>query len=123
MTNQVLDLNQKDVVQYKALLLNHSDLKEFDSLVKCVTEGTQLSLLDSVTTEFSKLCIDIHHTTYQVVFAPISVHLDIVQNAQTWSQFDGSTMHDLPDYSFAPQEYITQVNCYISSSKIICFSC
>ncbi|CAH1108801.1 unnamed protein product [Psylliodes chrysocephalus] len=113
LTNQVLDLNQKDVVQYKALLLNHSDLKEFDSLVKCVTEGTQLSLLDSVTTEFSKLCIDIHHTTYQVVFAPISVHLDIVQNAQTWSQFDGSTMHDLPDYSFAPQEYITQIGQYL----------
>ncbi|CAG9855604.1 unnamed protein product [Phyllotreta striolata] len=113
LTNQVLDLNQKEVVQYKKLLLDASDLKEFDCLVNCVTEGTKLSLLDSVTTEFSKLCIDIHHTTYQVVLAPIAVQLDVVQNSQTWNQFDGSTMHDLPDYSFAPQEYITQIGQYL----------
>uniref|UniRef100_A0A6P7F1E8 Conserved oligomeric Golgi complex subunit 7 n=1 Tax=Diabrotica virgifera virgifera TaxID=50390 RepID=A0A6P7F1E8_DIAVI len=113
LTNQVLELNQKEVLQYKILLLRHSNLKEFDSLVKCVTEGTQLSLLDSVTSEFAKLCIDIHHTTYQVVFAPISVQLDTVQSPQTWSQYDGAAVSDLPDYSFAPQEYITQIGQYL----------
>ncbi|XP_057670928.1 conserved oligomeric Golgi complex subunit 7 [Diorhabda carinulata] len=113
LTNQILDLNQKETVNFKILLLNESDLKEFDSLVKCVTEGTRLSLLDSVTSEFVRLSGDIHHTTYQVVFAPISVHLDVVQAPNTWNQFEGSTMNDLPDYSFVPQEYITQIGQYL----------
>jgi hypothetical protein len=111
-TATILEINQnKDQFEYKYLLLNAADRKEYESLVKCVTEGTQLSLLDHVNTEFNKLCSDIHHTTYQVVFAPISVQLDVVQAPKTWTQFANSTLHnsDLPDYSFSPQEYITQV--------------
>lgn len=113
LTGAILEINQKDhLIDFKFLLLDSSDLKEFESLVKCVTEGTKLSLLDHVTSEFGRLCSDIHHTTYQVVFAPISVHLDVVQSPKTWAQFTNSTLHnsDLPDYSFTPQEYITQVN-------------
>lgn len=112
LTSSVLHLNKRTAkVDYKYLLLNQTDLKEFESLVKCVTEGTQLSLLDHVTTEFNKLCSDIHHTTYQVVYAPISVHLDIVQSPKIWEQFASTSLHnsDLPEYSFTPQEYITQV--------------
>lgn len=112
-TSSVLEL-KTTTVKYKHLLLNQSDLKEFDSLVKCVTEGTQLSLLDHVTTEFNKICSDIHHTTYQVVYAPISRHLEIVQSPKLWEQFISSSLHnsDLPEYSFTPQEYITQVFFY-----------
>ncbi|KAJ8983014.1 hypothetical protein NQ317_014311 [Molorchus minor] len=116
LTNAVLELNQKEtLIEYKYLLLNPADLKEFESLVKCVTEGTQLSLLDHVTIEFNKLCVDIHHTTYQVVFAPLAVHLDVVQSPQTWTPYANSTLHnsDLPDYSFTPQEYITQIGQYL----------
>lgn len=112
LTNTVLHLNKKrSKVNYKLLLLNQTDLKEFESLVKCVTEGTQLLLLDQVTTEFNKLCSDIHHTTYQVVYGPISLQLDIVQSPAVWEQFASSSLHnsDLPEYSFSPQEYITQV--------------
>ncbi|KAG5873515.1 hypothetical protein JTB14_026601 [Gonioctena quinquepunctata] len=115
LTFEVLNLNKKKNLQYKILLLEPSDLREFDSLVKCVTEGTRLSLLDSVMTEFQKLCADIYHTTYQVLFTPISEHLEVVHSAETWSQFDNSTMYnsDLPDYSFSPQEYITQIGQYL----------
>ncbi|KAJ8961428.1 hypothetical protein NQ318_014675 [Aromia moschata] len=116
LTNAVLELNQKEtLIEYKYLLLNPADLKEFESLVKCVTEGTQLSLLDHVTTEFNRLCAEIHNTTYQVVFAPISKHLEVVQSPQTWAQYTNSTLHnsDLPDYSFTPQEYITQIGQYL----------
>lgn len=101
---------------YKYLLLHSSDRKEYESLLKCVTEGTQLLLLDHVTTEFNKLCSDIHHTTYQVVFAPISTQLEVVQLSKTWAQFSSSlSTADLPDYSFTPQEYITQVRIAINS--------
>lgn len=121
LTANVLELNQKEtVVEYKYLLLNANDRKEFDSLVKCVTDGTQLSLLDHVTTEFSKICADIHHTTYQVVFTPISLQLGIVSSAKTWAQFSNSIMHnaDLPDYSFSPQEYITQVRIFFKNLQL-----
>lgn len=113
LTHSIVMLNQKEAdLDYKNLLLTPSDLREFESLIKCVTEGIQLSLLDHVTTEFNRLCADIHHTTFQVVFTPISSQLDVVQAPQTWSQFASSSLHnsELPDYSFTPQEYITQVS-------------
>lgn len=112
LTTSVLELSKKNSkIDFKNLFLSQGDLKELESLVKCVTEGTQLSLLDHVTTEFNKLCFDIHHTTYQVVYAPISLHLDVVQSPKIWEQFASSALHnsDLPEYSFTPQEYITQV--------------
>lgn len=116
LTLTILGLNKKDAtVEYKNLLLDDNNLREYESLVKCVTEGTQLSLLDHVTTEFNKLCTDIHHTTYQVVFGPIASQLDVVSAVETWTQFDNSSIHnsDLPDYSFSPQEYITQIGQYL----------
>lgn len=105
-------LEQDDSDEYKHLLLNADDRKEYESLLKCVAEGTQLSLLDHVSTEFSKLCADVHHTTYQVVFTPISAQLEVVPLAKTWVQFSNSGINtsELPDYSFSPQEYITQVS-------------
>lgn len=115
LTATVLELNQTDtVVEYKHLLLNTIERKEYESLVKCVMEGTQLSLLDHVTVEFSKLCSDIHHTMYHVVFTPIPLQLASIQNPKLWAQVNDALLGnaDLPDYSFSPQEYITQVNPY-----------
>ncbi|KAL3278698.1 hypothetical protein HHI36_016232 [Cryptolaemus montrouzieri] len=115
------NLNRKyDNVEYKYLMLNTETRKEFDSLVKCVTEGTKLSLLDQVNNLFVSLCSDIHNTTYQIVLSPISSQLNIVQSAKTWQQFSSSSVHssDLPDYSLSPQEYITEV-CAISISDRI----
>ena len=84
LTATILETNQnKSQFEYKLLMLNAGDRKEYESLVRCVTEGTQLSLLDHVNAEFNKLCSDIHHTTYQVVFAPIAMQLDVVQAGQT----------------------------------------
>ncbi|KAF5276063.1 hypothetical protein FQA39_LY00859 [Lamprigera yunnana] len=116
LTTTVLELNETDkIIQYKYLLLNNSERKEFESLVKCVTEGTQLSLLDHVLVEFSKLCCDIHHTMYQVVFGPISMQLAVLQSPKIWEHINDSLLGnvDLPDYSFSPQEYITQIGQYL----------
>ncbi|KAF2904970.1 hypothetical protein ILUMI_01213 [Ignelater luminosus] len=116
LTATVLELNQTDtVVEYKHLLLNTTERKEYESLVKCVMEGTQLSLLDHVTVEFSKLCSDIHYTMYQVVFTPIPLQLASIQNPKLWAQVNDALLGntDLPDYSFSPQEYITQIGQYL----------
>ncbi|XP_022909528.1 conserved oligomeric Golgi complex subunit 7 [Onthophagus taurus] len=117
LTLAVLNFNKKDdsfPVEFKYLMLNQTERKEYESLVKCVTEGTKLSLLDHVMNEFNKLCTDIHNVTYQVVFGPISGYLNSVSSSKTWVQFDDpSFMVDLPDYSFSPQEYITQIGQYL----------
>lgn len=114
LTTTLLETGQSNyyaMVEFKYLLLNAPDRKEYESLLKCVTEGTQLSLLDHVSSDFSRMCADIHQTTYQVVFAPIAAQLQIVQSEKTWGQFANSNVNisELPDYSFSPQEYITQV--------------
>ncbi|KAK4882796.1 hypothetical protein RN001_006115 [Aquatica leii] len=116
LTATILELNESDnIINYKYLLLNNSERREYESLVKCVTEGTQLSLLDHVLVEFNKLCYDIHHTMYQVVFAPISLQLSVLQSPKIWEHINESLLGnaDLPDYSFSPQEYITQIGQYL----------
>lgn len=99
------------IVDYKYLLLGVSDRVEYESLIKCITEGMQLSILDHAITEFTKLCADIHHTMYLVVFSPISTQLDSLVSPALWSNFNKTFVNnsELPDYSFSPQEYITQV--------------
>lgn len=105
LTTTALEFNKSDNVnEYKGLLLTDNERKEFESLIKCISEGTELSLLDHVNAEFSRLCSDLHHTTYKVVFAPISTQLEQVKHTNI-----GDISNDLPDYSYSPQEYITQV--------------
>ena len=68
---------------------------------------------EHIALSLNKLCSDVHHTTFQVIFAPISVQLEQVQSAPAWSSINKqatSVAADLPDFSFAPQEYITQVS-------------
>lgn len=115
LTASVLDFNKNSsVVEFKQFFLNTAERKELESLIRCVMDGTQLSLLDQAVSEFNKLCSDIHYTTYQVVFAPISKQLDIIQSTKVWSQISESNLNsELPDYSFSPQEYITQIGQYL----------
>lgn len=74
------------------------------------------TILDSIIKSIQKLCTDLHHTTYEVIFAPIFSQLLLVQKAPAWSLEANKISNlnsDLPDYSFAPQEYITQVGQYL----------
>ncbi|XP_076250469.1 conserved oligomeric Golgi complex subunit 7 isoform X2 [Rhynchophorus ferrugineus] len=75
LTATVLDYNKKATnIKYSLLLLDSDNLREFQSLIKCVTE-----------------------------------------DPETWTQFDTSLLHNsnMPDYSFSPQEYITQIGQYL----------
>jgi hypothetical protein len=74
--------------------------------------GEQTLLEEHIASSLNKLCSDVHRTTFQVIFAPISVQLEQVQSAPAWSSINkqATNVADLPDFSFAPQEYITQVS-------------
>ncbi|KAJ9592818.1 hypothetical protein L9F63_015509, partial [Diploptera punctata] len=123
MTRSLLDISRKlnvqevnSFVQFKKLLLSPSGQKELDTLVSSVQEGEKTLLMEHITTSLNRLCSDVHHTTFQVIFTPISVQLDQVQSAPAWNRDNKQTLTvaaDLPDFSFAPQEYITQIGQYL----------
>ncbi|XP_058793397.1 conserved oligomeric Golgi complex subunit 7 isoform X2 [Phymastichus coffea] len=100
---------------YKSLLLNSSAQKELGEFVESVKTGNK-SILDPTLKSIRKLCSDLHRSTYDVIFAPIFTQLLLVRRAPAWSSDvnKAPTINsDLPDYSFAPQEYITQVGQYL----------
>ncbi|XP_017793947.1 PREDICTED: conserved oligomeric Golgi complex subunit 7 [Habropoda laboriosa] len=101
--------------QYKKLLLNTSSQTELENLVASFQREEE-TILDSIIKSIHKLCSDLHRATYEVIFAPIFTQLLLVQKAPAWSTEANKMTHlsaDLPDYSFAPQEYITQVGQYL----------
>ncbi|KAK2585977.1 hypothetical protein KPH14_010552 [Odynerus spinipes] len=100
--------------RYKKLLLEAAGQTELEDLVASFQKEDK-TILDSIIKPIHKLCSDLHHATYEVIFAPIFTQLLLVQKAPAWSA-ESNKMHlssDLPDYSYAPQEYITQVGQYL----------
>lgn len=91
-------------------------LKEVIFLYHHYLFSEETTILDSIMKSIHKLCSDLHRATYEVIFAPIFTQLLLVQKAPAWST-DASRLSqlsaDLPDYSFSPQEYITQVGQYL----------
>ncbi|KAF3427948.1 hypothetical protein E2986_06079, partial [Frieseomelitta varia] len=101
--------------QYKKLLLNISTQSELENLTASFQKEEE-TILDPIIKSIQKLCSDLHRATYEVIFAPIFTQLLSVQKAPAWSTETNKMTHlsaDLPDYSFAPQEYITQVGQYL----------
>ncbi|XP_046996397.1 conserved oligomeric Golgi complex subunit 7 isoform X1 [Schistocerca americana] len=106
--------NTSPFMQYKQLLLSPDGVKELDNLVVSIQEGGEISIVEPLISSLNKLCSDVHHTTFQVIFEPISSQLEHVQKAPAWSSGSApSVAADLPDFSFTPQEYITQIGQYL----------
>ncbi|XP_011502446.1 PREDICTED: conserved oligomeric Golgi complex subunit 7 [Ceratosolen solmsi marchali] len=101
--------------QYINLLLIPATQIEFQEFVTSI-QKEEKSILNSTLKSIQSLCIDLHRSTYEVIFAPIFTQLLQIKKAPAWSMNldKGSFLSlDLPDYSFAPQEYITQVGQYL----------
>ena len=72
----------------------------------------------------TKLCEDLQATTFSILFHPLAVELSVISNQEltpnmvetvwkdAWAGSD-SRQIDMPDFSFAPQEYITHVGQYL----------
>uniref|UniRef100_A0A1B6JSV6 Conserved oligomeric Golgi complex subunit 7 n=2 Tax=Homalodisca liturata TaxID=320908 RepID=A0A1B6JSV6_9HEMI len=105
----LLSTNRKSsLAEFAPLLLSTSHKSELDQLIASVLSGEQSTLLESVITALEKLCRDVHFTTHQVILAPISAQLE------RWTVDSSDTSApDLPDYSFTPQEFITQIGNYL----------
>ncbi|XP_036140940.1 conserved oligomeric Golgi complex subunit 7 isoform X1 [Monomorium pharaonis] len=113
--NKLQNTNGSVFCQYKKLLLTPAGCVDLENLVASFQREDK-TILDSIIKSIQKLCTDLHHITYEVIFAPIFSQLLLVQKAPAWSQETNKMSNlssDLPDYSFAPQEYITQVGQYL----------
>lgn len=99
--------------KYPNLLLDESKLKEFESMIKNIEKTNQLQELQSVFNYVKDLCQDVYDTTYQVIFEPIATILLSIGTTMPWDNKKGGSSSDLPDYSFVPQEYITQIGQYL----------
>ncbi|XP_012250674.2 conserved oligomeric Golgi complex subunit 7 [Athalia rosae] len=114
-TNNKLQNTNSLFTRYKEFLLDAAGRRELDNLLASF-QNQDKTILDSTTQSIHKLCSDLHNTTYEVIFAPIFAQLLLVQKAPAWSSEANRMANlssDLPDYSFAPQEYITQVGQYL----------
>ncbi|XP_017882921.2 conserved oligomeric Golgi complex subunit 7-like, partial [Ceratina calcarata] len=113
--NKLQSTNVSVFNQYKKLLLNASSQTDLENLVLSFQKEEE-TILDPIIKSIHKLCSDLHRATYEVIFAPIFTQLLLVQKAPAWSMEANKITQlsaDLPDYSFAPQEYITQVGQYL----------
>ncbi|XP_054278876.1 conserved oligomeric Golgi complex subunit 7 [Macrosteles quadrilineatus] len=105
----LINTNRKSTLsEFSTLLLSANQKSELDRLVSSVLSGEESVLLESVVSAVEKLCRDVHFTTQQVILAPV------VSQMERWTlgQTDTSTP-DMPDYSFTPQEFITQIGNYL----------
>uniref|UniRef100_A0A1B0D1I4 Conserved oligomeric Golgi complex subunit 7 n=1 Tax=Phlebotomus papatasi TaxID=29031 RepID=A0A1B0D1I4_PHLPP len=100
--------------QYKVLRkADVTEIKKFKNLIHerqnlGGNDSNSWSIFSGLIEVVKPICTEIHDTTLASVFAPIEIHLKNIEPTET-----SSTSPDLPDYSFAPQEYITQVGQYL----------
>lgn len=127
LSNTILEvkdkINQQNDYDYCYKLQTKREINEFKKLVETVNEyknnsyipilpnQTQVfGIFSSVNDLIKPICDEIHDITLASVFTPMEKHL---KNLEIATSFNSSNTTDLPDYSYAPQEYITQIGQYL----------
>lgn len=93
------------------LLLDAERQRDFSTLVCSVTDSNEPSLLKTCRIALETACREIYQLSFKVIFTPIAVLLESVPTAPAWKS--KAVASELPDYSYAPQEYITQIGQYL----------
>lgn len=89
---------KRELNEFKKLVKNTQTLSSFES---------RAGIFSSVYDIIRPICEYVHDTTFSAIFTPIENHLKGAQ-LESEESIDMSG-NDLPDYSFAPQEYITVI--------------
>ena len=105
---------RQDLAEFRYKVLRKSEVNELKKLATTIEENHEsgsglFNIFKKVMVETVKpVCAAVHETTLLSIFAPIEGYLRDISPPE-------EEMHgeDLPDYSFAPQEYITQVGQYL----------
>lgn len=105
-------VKSQDLAEFQYKILRKAEVNELKRLATAIEENEEglFNVFKKVVVEaVNPICAAVHETTLMSIFGPIEGHLKEIEPPEDVMQ--GS--EDLPDYSFAPQEYITQVGQYL----------
>lgn len=108
----------KAVDQHHLFLLESQAIVKIEDFHNKVQQGTNYPVLSSSLKLVSKLCSELQAASFGIIFYTIQEQFDQVSaNHELWnsSVAGGSEMAEpeMPDFSFTPQEYITQIGQYL----------
>lgn len=105
------DKYKSSETDYKALLLTTVGLQEHQALITALKQdSSDQYMLGEVMKKLTKLSNRANQCTLDVMMAPVLMQLQSAQSA--WNAASNFTQQ-LPDYSYAPLEYITQIGEYL----------
>uniref|UniRef100_A0A182NL31 Conserved oligomeric Golgi complex subunit 7 n=1 Tax=Anopheles dirus TaxID=7168 RepID=A0A182NL31_9DIPT len=85
-----------------------------NELRKLATDSGRSEFFTEFTERMKRTCEDIHDTMLRIAFSPITKHFKQIEPSSGTGGGGGSSAMDaLPDYSYAPQEYITLISQYL----------
>ncbi|XP_046385615.1 conserved oligomeric Golgi complex subunit 7 [Ischnura elegans] len=97
---------------YDVLLLTTSGQKELNDIIESAQQGSPL-LVQPMTTA-QNLWGEVYSTTLGAIYTPIEAHLKQVSKfAPSEEIVRRQAGPDVPDFGYAPQEYITQIGQYL----------
>ncbi|XP_059098482.1 conserved oligomeric Golgi complex subunit 7-like [Tigriopus californicus] len=102
--------------QFHLFLLDSGAMLKLDTFYEKVKQGSNYPILAKCLKLVSKVCAELQLTTFTIIFHPIQEELNMVSDLELWksaSAGSDSTEQDMPDFSFSPHEYITQIGQYL----------
>uniref|UniRef100_A0A182Q6T0 Conserved oligomeric Golgi complex subunit 7 n=1 Tax=Anopheles farauti TaxID=69004 RepID=A0A182Q6T0_9DIPT len=86
---------------------------DVNELRKLATDSSRVEYFTEFTERIKRTCEDIHDTMLRIAFSPITKHFKQIELTSGSGSGGSSAMDTLPDYSYAPQEYITLISQYL----------
>ncbi|KAK9508413.1 hypothetical protein O3M35_005979 [Rhynocoris fuscipes] len=111
--SEKIDKNKSNDVEFKIMLLKSSGLlQQYNALISSLKQGgNDEHILGDVLKKVTKLSVRANQCTLDVMMAPILTQLQSALPA--WTTSHSNFTQQLPDYSYAPLEYITQIGEYL----------
>ena len=113
-----MNSNEKAIFQHHLYLLENSSLKKLQEFHSRVKQNP--TVLSPLFKHIQSTCEDLQNCTFKILFHPIKEQLNQVSSQtmleQVWTSSSagaGTREPDMPDFSFSPQEYITQIGQYL----------
>lgn len=113
-----MNSNEKAICQHHLYLLDNSSLKKLQEFHSKVKQNP--TVLSPLFKHIQSTCEDLQNCTFKILFHPIKEQLNQVSSQtmleQVWTSSSagaGTKEPDMPDFSFSPQEYITQIGQYL----------
>jgi len=110
------DKEKKPLLQYHNFLLSSEKIKELENMYAKVSGksgGSNAPILKDSIDLLKQASADLQKTSFNIMFHPIETQLDKVSELAVKQGPGVSLETNLPEFSFSPQEYITQTGEYL----------